>query len=104
MIEGIEGLNSPLAIVAILSAIFGFLALALDKFFYFLRGVNKSTPMDKLAGSFEKIDGTLKSLNLNLSLLNKDLKNHVDMGKAQNEMILHEIREARRQIENSKYK
>lgn len=91
-----ELLNHPLAIVALLSVIFGFLTMALDKFFYFMRGVNKTTPMDKMAGTFEKLEATLQETTRSLQLLNQKIEHSADKAEIRAEQILSEVRGLRK--------
>lgn len=100
--EGLENLNHPLAVVALLSVIFGFLTMAVDKLFYFLRGVNKTTPMDKLAVCFEGLKDTMGELNSNLRMLNQEMKHHVESSRSQNEILLYEVREMKKEIGGKK--
>jgi len=105
--EFTKELNSPLAIVALLSVIFGFLTMAIDKLFYFLRGVNKTTPMDKMAGSFEGLKTTMEETQDVLSeiaesakLLNEQMKHQADVSNIKMDQLLHEIRQVRGKIDD----
>ncbi len=61
--EGLKELNSPIAVVAIISVVFGFGMMGLRELFYFLKGVKKTTPTDKLNDTFTQLTVSLKLLN-----------------------------------------
>lgn len=90
--EGLKELNSPLAIISILSILFGFVMMGVDKLFYFVRGINKTTPMDRLANTFNSLDSTMKEITQNLHLLNYELKSKKEIDSIKHEQVVGEIR------------
>ena len=61
--EGLKELNSPLAIISILSILFGFVMMGLRELLWFLKGIKKSTPSDKIEEAFSELAVSLKLLN-----------------------------------------
>lgn len=82
-----EALNSPLAVVVILAIVFGFLALGLDKLTYFVRSINKQTPTDTIAKSYEHLEPVLKNMNENLTLLNENLKSQKEISEKNHSIV-----------------
>jgi hypothetical protein len=86
-----SGLNSPLAVVAILSAVFGFVMMGIDKLTYFLKSVNKATPMDKLSGSYSTMVKMAEEQTKVLTLLAQKMEHHEEMAQLRHEQLLREV-------------
>lgn len=86
-----SGLNSPLAVVAILSAVFGFIMMGLDKLTYFLKSLNKKTPMDRLSGSYEVMVDMAKEQTKVLTVLAEKMEHHEEMANLRHEQLLREL-------------
>lgn len=102
MTEDTTLLNHPLSIVTILAVILGFLAMAIDKFFYFMRGVNKTTPMDKMAGAFSSLERTLSDISQNLKLMNQNLEHHRNISEKNHDAIKDSLDRLERRVDGGR--
>jgi hypothetical protein len=87
-----EGLNHPLAVVAVLSVILGFLGMFLREGFWFLKSVRKDTPTDRTQVAMDSLTSTMKEMSSNLHMLNHEMKLHSQASEIRHEQLLHEIR------------
>jgi hypothetical protein len=90
-VEGLKELNSPLAIISILAILFGFVMMGLRELLWFLKGVKKSTPSDKMQEAFAE-------LTLYLKLLNKQIEENHKLQNRDHEEILKGIDRVERKI------
>lgn len=90
-----EGINHPLAIVAILSMVLGFLGLAFREFTWWFKSMKQTTPSDHIQKSNIELARGFEAINQNLVLLNASMKHHAELSQEVSRTILHEIRTLR---------
>ena len=96
--QSLEMLNSPIAVVAILSVILGFLGMFIREFSWWVKSMKKNTPSDKIEQSNRDLGNTMVEIGTNLKLLNQEMKHHVEMSSKTSEILLHEIREVKNKL------
>lgn len=89
--EGLKELNSPLAIISILAILFGFIMMGMRELLWFVKGMKKTTPSDKMGDAFVE-------LTTNLKLLNEQVKNHREHSEREHEEILKGVERVERKI------